>query len=124
MAEIIYTRGKGRADEEFGSLHIKGDDQAGNVGRNGLRLEYELERFSCLPIKEDEDRYGEFEKRLIFLFGFGRGSERAEDVVNGMRDKINGYNEKGLVAVVDYTSMGNVALELYCTERWKVLVRR
>ncbi len=123
MAEIIYKRGRGRADTEFGSLYVKGDDQAGNVARNGLRFEYELERFSCVPMKEDENKYGDFERRLVFLFGFGRENERAEEVLNGMRDKINRYTEKGLAAEVVFTSRGNVALELYCTERWKVMVK-
>jgi len=122
MAEIIYRRGKEKADTEFGSLHIRGDDQAANIGRNGLVLEYEVERFSCTPVKDDAGQYSSFEKQLRFLFGIGRENGKGTQSVRGLCDRINGYNEKGLLAVVDYTSLNKVALELYCTERWKVVI--
>lgn len=123
MAEIIYKRGKGKADVEFGSLHIKGDDQAANIGRNGLVLEYEVERFSCTPVKEDAVQYSSFEKQLRFLFGIGSENGKGTEVVRGLCERINGYQEKGLVAVVDYTLLNKVALELYCTDRWKVMMK-
>ncbi len=124
MAEIMYKRGRGRADEEFGSLHICGDDQTANMGRNGLLLEDEVEKFSCVLVKEDAEQYNSFEKQLRFLFGFGSENRKGTEIVRGLCERINGYNEKGLLAVVDYTLSNRVALELYCSDRWKVKIGR